>query len=375
MGFIMCPECGAKISEKAKVCPYCGFQGEDASCPIALQKDYEAAPLFKYEIEDVEFSNNGFSMITYEDNKTLYDALGKWDSIKNSFPALAGVIMSFAEKEHVMIAKIPEYIKKKIDSGEFKLVFDKNGEILPTITGPDGFVKQVRLEDAAFSPNMLGTVNNLTTQASMARILDEIKNLGQSIADIHIELQNDRLALAESARDQLHLALSIQDSKLREQALLNVVGSACNAKRTLMRNFAQNRSDISKNSNKSLLKLFFEKSNKGINAKAVDAMQDLVFITSAVRTECEGFGALGEYEACKQSLTMFKNFIVDNKLDDNDTILMLNETAENKQNDIIDSLKMIPQRIMMLDPMNLPEGKNAAQLLTTETTKEIITNE
>ena len=72
---------------------------------------------------------------------------------------------------------------------------------------------------------------------------------------------------------------------------------------------------------------------------------------------------------------MCKNFIVDNKLDDNDTILMLNETAENKQNDIIDSLKMIPQRIMMLDPMNLPEGKNAAQLLTTETTKEIITNE
>ena len=64
-----------------------------------------------------------------------------------------------------------------------------------------------------------------------------------------------------------------------------------------------------------------------------------------------------------------------NKLDDNDTILMLNETAENKQNDIIDSLKMIPQRIMMLDPMNLPKGKNAAQLLTTETTKEIITNE
>ena len=48
---------------------------------------------------------------------------------------------------------------------------------------------------------------------------------------------------------------------------------------------------------------------------------------------------------------------------------------ENKQNDIIDSLKMIPQRIMMLDLMNLPEGKNAAQLLTTETTKEIITNE
>lgn len=68
------------------------------------------------------------------------------------------------------------------------------------------------------------------------------------IWEIHIELQNDRIAMAESSRDKLLQARRIQDTKLREIAVLNVVNSATDSKRVLMRNFAHNLQDISEHS-------------------------------------------------------------------------------------------------------------------------------
>lgn len=65
----------------------------------------------------------------------------------------------------------------------------------------------------------------------MAQILDEIEYVGDAIKQIHIELQNDRIAMAESSRDKLLQARRIQDTKLREIAVLNVVNSATDSKR------------------------------------------------------------------------------------------------------------------------------------------------
>lgn len=100
-----------------------------------------------------------------------------------------------------------------------------------------------------FSPNLTQALNNLSVHATMAQILDEIEFIGDAIRGIHIELQNDRLAMADSARDKLFQARRIQDSKLRETALLAVIGAATDAKRALMRNFAQNLLYIRQHSN------------------------------------------------------------------------------------------------------------------------------
>lgn len=350
MSMILCPECGTKISDKATKCPHCGFQSADTERPISEQDRYEIVPIFEYDIEEWNPNRGDLSIISYEDNKSLVAYFGKWENIKIKLPAIAEVIGAMANKEHVMIAKMDQYVKDLIDQGVYRFTIDKQGEILPTIRDADGFVKQVRLEDMALTPNLTQSLNNLSTHAVMARILDEIEYVGDAIREIHIELQNDRLAMAESAKDKLKQARRIQDTKLREQYLLEVISSATDAKRVLMRNFSQNKNYVLERSQKSDLQLIMKfRGEKDVSQKAIDAFQALVYITNAVQTECEGYAMLGEYEPCRECLNEFKTFILENKLNQRDTLLLLNENSSQKKIEVVDEFTDIANRISVFD--------------------------
>lgn len=350
MSMILCPECGTKISDKATKCPHCGFQSADTERPISEQDRYEIVPIFEYDIEEWNPNRGDLSIISYEDNKSLVAYFGKWENIKIKLPAIAEVIGAMANKEHVMIAKMDQYVKDLIDQGVYRFTIDKQGEILPTIRDADGFVKQVRLEDMALTPNLTQSLNNLSTHAVMARILDEIEYVGDAIREIHIELQNDRLAMAESAKDKLKQARRIQDTKLREQYLLEVISSATDAKRVLMRNFSQNKNYVLERSQKSDLQLIMKfRGEKDVSQKSIDAFQALVYITNAVQTECEGYAMLGEYEPCRECLNEFKTFILENKLNQRDTLLLLNENSSQKKIEVVDEFTDIANRISVFD--------------------------
>lgn len=249
----------------------------------------------------------------------------------------------------------------------YRFTIDKQGEILPTIRDADGFVKQVRLEDMALTPNLTQSLNNLSTHAVMAQILDEIEYVGDAIREIHVELQNDRLAMAEGARDKLIQARLIQDAKLREAAMLDVIHSATDAKRVLMRNFSQNMYHITEHSQKSDFQMMLDfKGEKDVSRKAIDAFQALVYITNSVQTECEGYAMLGEYEPCKECLEEFKSFILENRLNERDTLLLLNENSSQKRIEVVDQFTDIAARITAFDPKAHIEY-SVHNLLTAET--------
>ena len=343
MSLILCPECGTKISDKATQCPHCGFQSADSSRPISEQDKFEISPTFEYDIEGWQANRGDLSVISYEDNKSFIGQFGNWEKIRAKLPAIAEIILSMAQKEHIMVAKMDTYVKDLIAKSVYRFTIDKNGEILPTIRDGSKIVKQVRLENMSFAPNLTQSLNNLSVHATMAQILDEIEFIGDAIRELHIELQNDRLAMADSARDKLKQARRIQDSKLREKALLDVISSATDAKRALMRNFSQNLLYVNEHYQKKIWK------KTDSETKAVDAFQALIAITNAVQTECEGYAILGEYEPCKVCLEEFKTFIVENKLDNRDTLLMLNESAAVKKIDVVDKFGDISRRIAAFD--------------------------
>ena len=343
MSLILCPECGTKISNKATQCPHCGFQSADSSRPISEQDKFEISPTFEYDIEGWQANRGDLSVISYEDNKSFIGQFGNWEKIRAKLPAIAEIILSMAQKEHIMVAKMDTYVKDLIAKSVYRFTIDKNGEILPTIRDGSKIVKQVRLENMSFAPNLTQSLNNLSVHATMAQILDEIEFIGDAIRELHIELQNDRLAMADSARDKLKQARRIQDSKLREKALLDVISSATDAKRALMRNFSQNLLYVNEHYQKKIWK------KTDSETKAVDAFQALIAITNAVQTECEGYAILGEYEPCKVCLEEFKTFIVENKLDNRDTLLMLNESAAVKKIDVVDKFGDISRRIAAFD--------------------------
>ena len=45
MGLILCPECGARISSKARMCPQCGYFGDDPALPLSEQAPGEIVQL------------------------------------------------------------------------------------------------------------------------------------------------------------------------------------------------------------------------------------------------------------------------------------------------------------------------------------------
>ena len=234
--------------------------------------------------------------------------------------------------------------------GLYRFSIDKNGEILPTIRDGQKIVKQVRLEEMKLSPELTRSLNDLSVHAAMALIIDKIECVGDAIRELHIELQNDRLAMAEAARDKLKQAIKIQDSRKREMALLSVISSATDAKRVLMRSFSQNLFLVIKHSGD-------VRKKKDPSKNATDALQAIIAITNSVQIECEGYAVLGEYESCRECLVEFNKFIIDNKLNDRDTLLLLNENAPENKIDIVDKFANISSRIASFsDPLKIKDN-------------------
>lgn len=346
MSLILCPECGTKISTKATACPHCGYESNDPSRPISEQDKYEVIPIFEYDLKEWNPNRRKLNVISYEDNKSLIQYFGNWKNVNITLPSLAETIKAMVSKEKILVADMDSYIKSLIDKGIYRFSIDKEGEILPTIRDSTGIIKQIRLKEMTLTPELSQSLNHLSTNAAMAQILDEIEYVGDAIREIHIELQNDRIAMAESSRDKLLQARKIQDAKLRELATLNVINSATDAKRVLMRNFAQNLQFIKEHSQRSVVQLALDfKKEKDVDKKSADAFQALISITNTVQIECEGYVMLGEYESSKECLIQFKNFILDNKLDERDTLVMLNESLEHKQIEVVDEFSDIANRI------------------------------
>ena len=363
MGLILCPECGAKISDKALACPHCGFVSENSNLPISIQDKYEPVPVFKYEINEWDPQP-----ISYDDNKALVEYFGNWNNIQLKFPAIAEAIKSLAIKENYMVAKIPDYINKMIENGSYCFSIDKSGEILPTIRDANGIVKQVRLENITFSPNAGQSLVNLSNQMKMAQIASDIKYIGNVICSARDELQNDRLALADAAMQQLQQALLIEDASLRNNAILGVIHKATEAKCTLIRNYELNYQYLQKEKNKSFWQHL--NINDETHVKAKDAMKDIVAITNVVQIECAGYSALGEYEAEKKCLLQFKDFIVKNKLSKRDTLLTINEAFELKNIEFVNQFESISKKISNFANDGLIEMKDSPFLISEDNENE-----
>lgn len=348
MSRCICPECGARISSKAKACPRCGYTGEDQNLPICEQESYEIVPVLLCEIEAWNPVETELSSLGYEDNRTIVEYLGNWEKIKVAAPSLAQAILDAAKEEHVLVAKMSPYIKKLISEGRLKLQLDKQGEIMAILrsTEKNEWVRQLRLEDMSIAPNVTQSLNHLTNMAMMAQILNEIESVGESVRRVHEELQGDRIALAESAWEKLLQARGMGSPALREMATISAIHAATDAKRMLMRGFERSRRFVEQNSGKGELQMLAEFGRKkDLNSMAEDAFQDLVALTNVVRAECEGYAMLEEYENAARSLESFEGFIKQNKLDDRNTLLVLNGAMKEKRVTAVEEFSNIAKNI------------------------------
>ena len=381
MAMIMCPECGTKISDKALSCPQCAFTGENPSQPISEQATYEKHPVFQAEIErwDPKLGQIVTEYIDISPNtsRKLFKLFAD-PKIFLSIPELGRLIAdTLGEKDVELVAKMPDYIMKLVDEEVLHFRRDANGQIMPFVfDNKEKVFKQVRLDWNQVDPDITPTLRHLETQMAISTVLAEVQSLREEIAGIHIELQNDRLALAESAWDKLMQARTIEDARLREMLVVQAITTATDAKRTLMRNFTENMKYLDAHSGKKFVERVQDKGMvkaaqetvQGIatnpnRGKAADAFHDLVSIINAVRVEGTGYEILEQDEASKECLIEFRKFIIDNKLDERNTLLVINSNLgvdEKMSSEIINQFSNVAKHIAMLD--NLQELEASAAL-------------
>ncbi|RYN13784.1 hypothetical protein PG2006B_0912 [Bifidobacterium animalis subsp. animalis] len=374
MPMVQCPECGTHIAAKARICSYCGYVGDDPAQPISAQAVYEPVPQLQFEIErwDPRTKTMGTQRVDLapEDNRRIWEALKDWKHVRAILPALAEAVLSMARSEKQWVADIPKYYEKLLDDGQIFFRPDRNGQILPHLVGKNGrIVKQVRLKEIVAMPELLPNLQHLETQAALAMIMSQLENVQEQIAQIRGELQQDRLAKADAAWDQLNQALKITDGRRREQAVMIAIGAGTEAKRTLMRHFTGCHALIEGNADQSEWQLILGDLFKGKAKKergeieARMAYDDLAGILNCVRVETTGHMSIGDTDAAQRSLKEFAAFIEAERLDDRDTILKIDSRlpAEEKRPDIVDEFDAIAQRTMQLSA--LPEEGNVPKNL------------
>lgn len=369
MPMIQCPECGTHIASKACMCPYCGYIGDDPRMPIGAQTVYDPAPQLQFEIERWDSHKKKMDTervdLAPEDNMKIWDTLKNWKQVQAMLPALAEAVLGMARSEKQWIADIPKYYEKLLKDGQITFRPDKNGQILPHLVGKDGrIVKQVRLREIVSMPELLPNLQHLETQAALAMIMSQLENVQEQIAQVRGELQQDRLAKADAAWDQLNQALKITDGRRREQAVIIAIGTGTEAKHTLMRHFASCLHLIEGNADQNEARLiigdiFKGKSNKERGEiEARMAYDDLVGILNCVRVETEGHMAIGDTEAARCSLKEFAEFIETEQLDDRDTILKIDSRlpSAQKRPEVVDEFDAIAQRTMQLSALTAGES-------------------
>jgi hypothetical protein len=337
--------------------------------PIGAQTVYDPAPQLQFEIERWDSHKKKIDTervdLAPEDNMKIWDTLKNWKQVQAMLPALAEAVLGMARSEKQWIADIPKYYEKLLKDGQITFRPDKNGQILPHLVGKDGrIVKQVRLKEIVSMPELLPNLQHLETQAALAMIMSQLENVQEQIAQIRGELQQDRLAKADAAWDQLNQALKITDGRRREQAVIIAIGTGTEAKHTLMRHFASCLHLIEGNADQNEARLiigdiFKGKSNKERGEiEARMAYDDLVGILNCVRVETEGHMAIGDTEAARRSLKEFAEFIETEQLDNRDTILKIDSRlpSAQKRPEIVDEFDAIAQRTMQLSALTAGES-------------------
>lgn len=330
MSLIFCPECHAKISSSASVCPHCGFTAQGEETGIVLISSLPPAKVTpRVTVLDATVFDNGMNLIPAQTNESLVKFLSDAEAMAKFAPAIYDIIQKLAGRgEMKYVADFSAAAEELMKSGE--LVFsveEKTGELLPQLrsvkTGQ--IYEKARIKAEQLPQDTMQSVVDVQMQVMMANIMDAIEAVAANVEALRIENQADRIALAESAWQQLQQAMLIEDSRLREIKILDIASSATQARCTLQGNFQAE------------LALAMGKQGKAKDwGKAANtAMVDLTVIALMAKTEYAAYRVLEEPEAANAALGQFKQFILENKLESASTLRLLNSYSEGNRDDIV----------------------------------------
>ncbi|WP_143233340.1 hypothetical protein [Actinomyces ruminis] len=243
----------------------------------------------------------------------------------------------------VPLADIPRGLQKLIDDGTLTFQFDKTGEILPTLINQHKrYEHTIRLEELTLTPDLAGARANLATQIALNQVLAELDDLRSIIASITEGLQDDRLALVESAWYQFEQARSIRSARQREARLMEAQTRAIDGRTQLTASIRRDLDFLTSKMHPGALQTAKDAINpnsRPTNAATAERLFiALEQVTRATQIEAATYLILGEPEAARTALRQFTRTIEDLDLHEHETLLALNSFTERDMHRVINIL-------------------------------------
>lgn len=322
MAMTFCPECHAKISDKAMTCPYCGFSSDKDGKLIPISSLPPVSKAIEVLAPGSEVFDDGTSLIPYGTREKLSALFKSAEEVARLAPSVYDAIQqALAKRGTIWAADFTAAAEKMMDSGELVLgVEKKTGALLPQLRSVETgqTYEQARLHVEQLPDNLASSIATVQLQLSMAQLLSEIKDVAYGVERLHLEERADRIGRAKAVWYQLQQAAHIRDARLREQRILSIAGSATEQRSALQDNFETE------------LSLAIGKGKaKALGSAAREAIIDLSIISLMARTEYAAYSLVDEPDAAMTALSQFGEFMSSNRLDEKETLIKLNSISDN----------------------------------------------
>lgn len=348
MALVYCPECGAKVSDRATTCPNCGYQVKSEEGLIPFSAIAEAPQYTALCIPEAQLFGTSSSLVSTSVRGELGSLLADADQMAKLAPNIYQAIEEARKaRGSIWAAYFSKAAEKMMDDGELVLGIEKKtGDILPQLREvKTGHVYETaRLHKEQLPGNMAASIASLNMQMTMAEVLTEIKDVAAKVKGLRLEVEGDRIGRAKGVWLSLEQASKIHDSQLRERQILSIAASATEQRGVMQENYEVE------------LRLAASRKGKGSNRSeaASSAINDLTVIALMARTEYVAFALVDEPDAGRAAIAQLSQFIEKNKLDDRQTLLRINSRAGRNMEEVTTSFHVIAKNVTRLQ---LQEGR------------------
>lgn len=327
-------------------------------------------------VEYQDFISGKFSLKQAE--SALIDLVG-------NFNAFADFIKS-TKPEEVFDVSVKEKVKDLYESGKigFKMLTDDSG-FAPILFANEEIkignktylknktVSQVRLNKRDITPNMANAINNYVVNKKLSEINAKLDEINENIGDVEQGQRNDRIALVYSAEEKMKEAIATDDEALKRFLIANAISTANDARFQLMETL---KTDMGKFISKLPRKKAQGLVEKGLNvidwikvsansiAKIIEQIRSAFFYINMATGICaQGYMLLDEKQPMQKSINVYKDFISDMFIENNDIISSLQSYDKKSDNMWLEKPKEIYETldnfsIKCADNLNLLDSNN-----------------
>ena len=295
-------------------------------------------------------------------------ALGKIETILYSAPAFIEFIKSTVP-DYAVQAILSDDQKKALASGALKLMTKKDGTLMANLINPKTkkIVSTVSLQKVTNTPGLSQAMTDYATQMQMAQLAEQIQMVQLAIEEVRKGQEYDRLAMAYSCQQKLLQALSINNSELKEAALLRITADAEDSRNLLMLSQKANVEFIREQPESFWGKIFTGATPEKIGSRMEEIRDSLSAVNMVSLTEAIAYQEMGEPEAARQSLLYYAEYLQKTYLEKEGFVERLDLIDPSPENYWSKTLPEIKKKIISLPCVDkkglIEDGKDETESL------------